>query len=111
MTAVISQASLRVADRLHSGAIRVLRRLRAEDRKTGLSGPRASLLSIVVFRGPQPMGALAEAEQVRPPTITRLVEGLERAGLVRRLKDPDDGRVQLVEATAAGRKLLQKGRA
>ena len=57
------------------------------------------------------MGALAEAEQVRRPTITRLVDGLERRGLVRRVNDRADGRVQLVAATAAGKRLLQKGRA
>jgi DNA-binding MarR family transcriptional regulator len=99
-----------VANRLHSASIRLLRRLRAEDRVTGLSGPRASALSVIVFRGPMPLGALAEAEQVRPPTITRLVAGLEREGLVRRRSDPEDGRVQLVEATAEGRRVLQRGR-
>jgi DNA-binding MarR family transcriptional regulator len=57
------------------------------------------------------MSALAEAEQVRPPTMTRLVGALERRGLVRRVSDAQDGRVQLVEATAAGRQLLNKGRA
>jgi DNA-binding MarR family transcriptional regulator len=77
----------------------------------GLSGPRASALSVLVFRGPVTMSALAEAEQVRRPTITRLVDGLERRGLVRRVHDPNDGRVQLVEATAAGKRLLRRGRA
>src|SRR2546422_9399165 len=73
-----------IADRLHSAAIHVLRRLRVEDKAIGLSGPRASALSVIVFRGPIAMGALAEAEQVRPPTITRLVASLERVGLGRR---------------------------
>lgn len=100
-----------IADRLHSAAIHVLRRLRVEDKALGLSGPRASALSVIVFRGPLTMSALADAEQVRRPTITRLVDGLERRGLVRRVSDPADGRVQLVEATAAGKRLLQKGRA
>src|SRR5216117_231454 len=100
-----------IADRLHSAAIHLLRRLRVEDKALGLSGPRASALSVIVFRGPITMGALAEAEQVRRPTITRLVDGLEHRGLVRRVNDPTDGRVQLVEATAAGTRLLQKGRA
>ena len=77
----------------------------------GLTAPRASVLSVLVFRGPVTMSALAEAEQVRRPTITRLVDGLERRGLVRRVHDPADGRIQLVEATAAGKRLLQKGRA
>ena len=103
--------SREVADRLHSAAIHLLRRLRVEDKAIGLSGPRASALSVIVFRGPVTMSALAEAEQVRPPTITRLVAGLERRGLVRRVSDSRDGRVQLVEATAAGRRLLNKGRA
>lgn len=105
------QAPRAIADRLHSAAIHLLRRLRVEDKAIGLSGPRASALSVIVFRGPIAMGALAEAEQVRPPTITRLVASLERAGLVRRVRDRNDGRIQLVEATAAGRRLLNKGRA
>ena len=100
-----------IADRLHSAAIHLLRRLRVEDKAIGLTGPRASALSVIVFRGPLAMGALADAEQVRRPTITRLVDGLERRGLVRRMTDPADGRVQLVEATAAGKRLLQRGRA
>jgi DNA-binding MarR family transcriptional regulator len=100
-----------IADRLHSAAIHLLRRLRVEDKAIGLTGPRASALSVIVFRGPIAMGALADAEQVRRPTITRLVDGLERRGLVRRANDPADGRVQLVDATAAGKRLLQKGRA
>ena len=100
-----------IADRLHSAAIHLLRGLRIEDKAMGLSGPRASALSVIIFRGPIAMGALAEAEQVRPPTITRLVAGLERAGWVRRVTDRADGRVQLVEATAAGKRLLAKGRA
>ena len=100
-----------IADRLHSAAIHLLRRLRVEDKAMGLTGPRASALSVLVFRGPLTMSQLAEAEQVRRPTITRLVDGLERRGLVRRVSHAGDGRVQLVEATAAGRLLLQKGRA
>jgi DNA-binding MarR family transcriptional regulator len=99
-----------VADRLHSAAIRLLRSLREVDVATGLSGPRASALSVVVFRGPLPIGALAAAEQVRPPTMTRLVAGMERAGLVERTRDPDDGRVQVIRATAKGRAVLRAGR-
>ena len=99
------------ADRLHSAAIHLLRRLRTEDKAMGLTAPRASVLSVLVFRGPVTMSALAEAEQVRRPTITRLIDGLERRGLVRRVSHAEDGRVQLVEATAAGKRLLHKGRA
>jgi DNA-binding MarR family transcriptional regulator len=101
----------RTADRLHSVAIHLLRRLRREDTKTGLSAPRLSALSVVVFGGPVTLGALAAAEQVRPPTMTRLVTALEAAGLVTREPDPGDGRLTRIRATAKGRTLLLRGRA
>ena len=100
-----------VADRLHSATIHLLRRLRVEDKIMGLSAPRASALSVIVFRGPLTMSRLAALEQVRAPNMTRLIDALERRGLVRRVMDDEDRRVQLVEATAAGKRLLQKGRA
>lgn len=99
-----------LADRLHSAAIHLLRRLRSEDVGTGLSATRLSALSVIVFAGPIAMSDLATAEQVRLPTISRLVKDLEREGLVRRIPDPDDGRVQRVEATRKGARLLQEGR-
>jgi DNA-binding MarR family transcriptional regulator len=99
-----------VADRLHSAAIHLLRRLRQEDPASGLSAPRLSALSVIVFAGPLTLGELAEAEQVRPPTISRMVKGLEAEGLVERLSDPCDGRVQRARATERGRRLLQEGR-
>ena len=99
-----------IADRLHSAAIHLLRRLRTEDAASGLTAPRLSALSVIVFGGPITLGALAAAEQVRPPTVSRLVRGLEADGLVRVVADPGDGRVRLAEATARGRRLLQEGR-
>ncbi len=99
-----------LADRLHSAAIHLLRRLRREDDASGLPAPQLSALSVIVFGGPLTLGALATAEQVRPPTITRLVEKLERAGLVERTADPADGRVARVAATPRGVKLLHEGR-
>ena len=91
-----------LAERLHSAAIHLLRRLRAEDDASGLTAPRLSALSVLVFGGPRTVGELARAEQVRAPTISRLVAGLERDGLVRRERDPDDARVQRIRATRAG---------
>lgn len=99
-----------IADRLHSAAIHLLRRLREHDAETGLTASRLSALSVVVFAGPIRMGDLAAAEQVRPPSMTRTVRDLEAAGLLRRVPDPDDGRVQRVEATDEGHRLLQEGR-
>lgn len=103
-------AAADVADRIHSAAIHVLRRLRVHDTASGLSASRLSALSVVVFAGPIRMGDLAAAEQVRPPTMTRTVADLERGGLVRRVPDPDDGRAFRVEATADGRRILGEGR-
>jgi len=106
-----SDAALeRTADLLHSASIRILRRIRSADEATGLSGPRLSALSVVVFRGPLSIGDLAAAEQVRPPTISRMIKDLEYEGLVRRRADPGDRRVQLVSATPSGRRLMERGR-
>jgi DNA-binding MarR family transcriptional regulator len=100
-----------VADRLHSAAIHLLRRLRVEDEALGISAPRLSALSVLVFGGPRRVGELAVAEQVEPPTMTRLVDGMEHDGYVVRGPDPDDGRAVLVRATSKGVGALTRGRA
>jgi len=100
-----------VADRLHSAAIHLLRQLRKEDDASGLSAPRLSALSVVVFGGPLTLGQLATAEQVRPPTMTRIVTGLEKDGLVQRVGDDRDRRLTRIQATARGHKVLAAGRA
>lgn len=99
------------ADRLHSAAIHLLRRLRREDDASGIPGPRLSALSVIVYRGPITLGELAAAEQVRPPTMTRVVRTLEEEGLVRRESDPEDGRIVRLRATPAGARVLERGRA
>ena len=100
-----------VADRLHSAAIHLLRQLRKEDDASGLSAPRLSALSVVVFGGPLTLGQLAAAEQVKPPTMTRIVTGLEKDGLVQRVGDDRDRRLTRIQATARGHKVLAAGRA
>src|SRR5437773_61599 len=80
--------SFETADRLHSAAIHLLRRLRVRDRESGVGPAQLSALSVLVLGGgPRSLGELAEAEQVRPPTMSRIVAGLVRAGLVRRGED------------------------
>ena len=106
-----NRAAEALAQRLHAAAIHLLRRLRAEDDASGLTAPRLSALSVLVFGGPRSIGELAAAEQVRPPTISRLVRELERDGLVRRETDSGDARIQRVHATPAGQSLLAAGRA
>jgi len=100
---------LEIADRLHSAAIHLLRRLRVRDRESGIGPAQLSALSVLVFGGPRSLGELADEEQVRPPTMSRIVAGLERARLVRRRTTDDARRVRL-EATAKGTRILQAGR-
>jgi DNA-binding MarR family transcriptional regulator len=100
---------LETADRLHSAAIHLLRRLRVRDRESGIGPAQLSALSVLVFGGPRSPGELAEAEQVKRPTMTRIAAGLVRAGLVKRRKT-EDGRSVRLEATEKGTKILWEGR-
>ena len=100
---------LETADKLHSAAIHLLRRLRVRDRESGIGPAQLSALSVLVFGGPRSLGELADAEQVRPPTMSRIVSGLERSGLVKRHATEDGRRVRL-EATTKGMKILWEGR-
>lgn len=100
-----------LADRLHSASIHLLRRLRREDDGSGLSAPHLSALSVLVVGGPMSLGELAAAEQVRAPSMTRIVRNLEADGLLTREPHPDDGRAIVLRATDEGRRILHEGRA
>ena len=99
-----------LADRLHSVAIHLLRRARREDAAMGLPPAQASVLSVLVFGGARTLSALADVEQVKAPTMTRIVDALERAGLAQRKADADDRRKFNIAATTAGVRLMQQGR-
>ncbi len=99
-----------VADRLHSVAIHLLRRVRRADAATGISPAELSALSVVVFAGPLTLGALATAEQVRPPSMTKIVKALESDGLISRVPDESDGRVAWLHATPKGEQIMRQGR-
>jgi DNA-binding MarR family transcriptional regulator len=99
-----------VADHLHSAAIHVLRSVRGQDTKAGVGPAALSALSVLVFGGPRTVGELARAEQVRSPTMTGVLKGLETAALVRRERAAEDGRRSVVHATARGRRLMQRAR-
>ena len=100
-----------LAEILHSTAIRLLRTLRRVDELSGLTAPRLSALSVIVFNGLITLGKLADAEQVRPPTMTRIVNALEEEGLVVKAQDPADGRLIRIAATTKGKRVLIQGRA
>jgi DNA-binding MarR family transcriptional regulator len=99
-----------VADRLHSAAIHLLRRARRTDPLTGVSPAQLSALS-VLMSGPKTLGELAAAEQVRPPTMSRLASEMERARVARKVTDRNDARVVRVHATRKGLRALSRGRA
>jgi DNA-binding MarR family transcriptional regulator len=99
-----------VADALHSAAIHLLRGVREEDARTGIGPAQLSALSVLVFAGPMRLTMLARLEQVRPPTMTKVVTGLEGRGLVRRRADNEDARAIRLEATGRGTRLLQEAR-
>jgi DNA-binding MarR family transcriptional regulator len=99
-----------MATSLHAAAIRLLRTLRREDAASGISAPRLSALSVLVFAGPMSLAELADAEQVRPPTMSRIVEALVQAGLATREPHPTNRRMVRIAATAEGRRLLEAGR-
>jgi len=99
-----------ISERLHAVAIHLLRKVRLQDAATGLSPARLSALSVIVYAGPITLTGLAEAEQVKPPTMTRLVQALEGDGLVTRVADKKDKRASQIKASRRGRNLLEKGR-
>jgi DNA-binding MarR family transcriptional regulator len=99
-----------IAMRLHSAAIRLLRMARRQDGESGLSAPRLSALSVVVFAGPLSLAELAAEEQVRAPTMTRTVDALVAAGLVTREIDTRDRRMVRIAATEEGKAVLDAGR-
>ena len=99
-----------LADALHRAAIGLLRGIKTADQETGLSPPRLSALSVLVFGGRQSLASLAKAEGVKPPTMSKLVAELEQDGLVEKSADPEDGRGLIIVATARGRKIMLQGR-
>jgi DNA-binding MarR family transcriptional regulator len=106
----ISPTVLILADRLHSAAIHLLRRVRKEDLSTGQGPARLSALSVLVFDGPKTLGELAAAEQVKPPTMSRIVANLVRSRLIEVKSDPHDARRMQIRASRRGMRLLQDAR-
>ncbi len=102
--------TIAAADRLHSAAIHLLRRVRKQDAVAGVGPAQLSALSVLVFAGSKSLGELAAAEQVKPPTMSRIVAGLKRSRLVEITRDPTDARRMSIRATTKGRRLLQHGR-
>jgi DNA-binding MarR family transcriptional regulator len=102
--------TLAAADRLHSAAIHLLRRVRRQDAASGVGPAQLSALSVLVFSGSKTLGELAAAEQVKPPTMSRVVAGLDRSRLIEITRDAEDSRRMHIRASAKGMRLIQQGR-
>jgi DNA-binding MarR family transcriptional regulator len=98
-----------LAARLRLAVTRLARRLRQEA-EAGITPSMLSALSSAERQGPVTMRDLCAAEQVQPPTMTRIVAALVAAGLVVRGADAEDGRVVWVKVTPEGRHLLERSR-
>ena len=100
-----------VADALHSAAIHLLRRLRVQDIASGIGPAKLSALSVLVFsRRPLSLAELAAAEQVKNPTMSRLVAVMERDGLVSITASREDARAMEIKPTRKGERLLLAGK-
>ncbi len=106
----IDKHAVELADALHSAAIHLLRRVRSEDRESGVGPAQLSALSVLVFGGRMSLGDLAAAEQVKPPTMVRIVQALSEQRLASSRADKDDRRRLVISATARGRELMLRAR-
>ena len=102
-----AEADDELAARLRVAVTRLNRKLRQQS-LAGLSPAQASALGMVNKLGSPTLGELAAAEQVQPPTVTRLVTSMENAGLLAKEADGTDRRVVRVRITAEGRRTLQR---
>jgi DNA-binding MarR family transcriptional regulator len=104
-----AETSEEIAGRLRLSATRLARKLRQEA-ETGLTPSQLSALTAIERHGPVTLGALADYEQVAPPSVTRVVAKLQADGHVTRQPDPSDRRVTRVLVTTKGRNLLVASR-
>jgi len=104
------KSSEETARKLHSAALHLMRYVRAQDTALGVPPAQLSALSVIVFGGKKSLSDLAQAEQVRPPTMSRIVDALVRDGLVKREIDKRDRRSVVITATDKGDRIMHEGR-
>ena len=104
---VLTADDLDVAVRLRALVTRLNRKLR-QQALGSVSPAQASLLAMADRLGSPTLGELARAEQIQPPTTTRLVGTMVEAGLLARFEEPSDRRISRVRLTPAGRRELDR---
>jgi DNA-binding MarR family transcriptional regulator len=107
VTAAADEAA--VAARLRLVVMRLARRLR-QHASAGVTPSQVAALSSIERLGPLTLGELSSVEQVRPPTMTRIVAGLEELALVTRERDAHDRRVTRVRLTSRGQRFIERSR-
>jgi DNA-binding MarR family transcriptional regulator len=110
MAASTTAIDTELAPRLRLAITRTARRLRQEA-PSDLGPSQLASLATIERHGPLAPGELAQRERIKPPTATRILGHLERAGLVERVRDPADGRSSILSIAAEGRALLRRVRA
>ena len=98
-----------LAARLRLSVTRLARRLRQQS-DVEATASQISALATIERLGPLTIGELSTAERVQPPSMTRIVAGLEELGLIQRETDERDRRVARVRVTAIGQRLLERSR-
>ena len=100
------------AVRLRIAFARISRRLRETEagRAAGLTPTRISVLLTVVREGEIGLSALADADNLNPTMLSRVVSDLVEAGYVARVSNPGDRRAASVRCTPAGRRLAERMR-
>lgn len=104
------KGSAETARKLHSAALHLMRYVRAGDTALGVPPAQLSALSVIVFGGKKSLSDLAKAEQVRAPTMSRIVDSLVRDGLVKREPDKTDRRSVVITPTEKGMRIMHEGR-
>jgi len=100
----------RLSRTLHSAALHLLRDLRTQDSASGIGPSQLSALSVIVFGGPKSLHDLAHAEQVQPPTMSKIVDALVQQGLARREVNSSDRRSITIFPTPKGMQVMKEGR-
>ncbi len=103
-------SNLEQAEQIYLFVQHLGRRLREIDAEHGLTPSRYSTMATLRFDGATNIGDLAVIERVRAPSMTRLIRDMQRDGLVRRSRDPKDGRGVLIDLSAKGRAAFDRVR-
>lgn len=103
-------ANRKAPDLLHSAAIHLLRRVSRADDESGIGRAQLSALSVLYFAGAKTLSELAAAERVTPPTMSRIVDALQRDDLVLRVPHLRDRRAVTIVLTAKGTRAFARAR-